>query len=313
MTVDDVVAIDAGQTGIKVRLRRDGHTSTAIFAGIRTNAPLMPQLAAVTREVLAEQSERSDRSARPVVVAAGVSGLTDADADADALTRSLADTPVTRVLLAHDSTTSYLGALGAARGAVVAAGTGVVTLAVGRERVARVDGWGHTMGDAGSGFWIGREVLSAVMRAYDGRGPATSLTEDVTAVWPSLPDAYIQLQADPDWVRRVASFARAAALRHEAGDAVATGILDRASRELALSVTAGLRTVGADSDTDARVCMLGGVFGSPRVQEVFRTALAEAGIAASLADPRGDGLDGVEALAELPHDHPLAARIATSG
>ncbi len=48
-------------------------------------------------------------------------------------------------------------------------------------RVARVDGWGNIMGDAGSGYWIGREALDAVMRAYDGRGPQTALTDVVRA------------------------------------------------------------------------------------------------------------------------------------
>ncbi|MDT3318074.1 hypothetical protein Q9S71_14695 [Microbacterium sp. KSW4-11] len=46
-----------------------------------------------------------------------------------------------------------------------------MTLAVGDRDTARVDGWGWTMGDAGSGFWIGREALTAVMRAHDHRGP----------------------------------------------------------------------------------------------------------------------------------------------
>ena len=32
------------------------------------------------------------------------------------------------------------------------------------------------IGDEGSGYWIGREALAAVMRASDGRGPATRLT-----------------------------------------------------------------------------------------------------------------------------------------
>jgi N-acetylglucosamine kinase-like BadF-type ATPase len=36
------------------------------------------------------------------------------------------------------------------------------------------------MGDAGSGYWLGRAALDAVMRAHDGRGPATALTEVVS-------------------------------------------------------------------------------------------------------------------------------------
>ena len=35
------------------------------------------------------------------------------------------------------------------------------------------------IGDEGSGYWIGREALAAVMRAADGRGPATALSDDV--------------------------------------------------------------------------------------------------------------------------------------
>jgi N-acetylglucosamine kinase-like BadF-type ATPase len=38
---------------------------------------------------------------------------------------------------------------------------------------ARAGGWGHMVGDEGSGYWIGREAVAAVMRASDGRGPAT--------------------------------------------------------------------------------------------------------------------------------------------
>ncbi|WP_341476215.1 BadF/BadG/BcrA/BcrD ATPase family protein, partial [Cryobacterium zongtaii] len=59
------------------------------------------------------------------------------------------------------------------------AGTGVVTLAVGVHDVARIDGWGNLIGNAGSGYWIGRAALEAVMREYDGRGPVTVLTATV--------------------------------------------------------------------------------------------------------------------------------------
>ena len=46
-------------------------------------------------------------------------------------------------------------------------------------RAARSGGWGYLLGDEGGGFWIGRAALSAVVRQFDGRGPATLLTEMV--------------------------------------------------------------------------------------------------------------------------------------
>ncbi|MFS0733780.1 BadF/BadG/BcrA/BcrD ATPase family protein [Microbacterium sp. 1P10UB] len=295
------IALDAGQTGIKARTT--GTPRDAVHPGIRTDAPLLPQLAAVVRAEL----ERTDVAIE--VVAAGVSGLTDAEADADALRQLLADTGIARVVMAHDSTTSFLGALGDGQGVVVAAGTGVVTLAVGPTDVARVDGWGYLMGDAGSGYWIGREALDAVMRAYDGRGAPTALTDAVRAQWPHLPDAYIDLQSDPGKVGVVAAFAEPVARAALEGDGVAISISRRAAAELAASAAAALRRTG-QADASAEVCAIGGVFGSPVLREAFETAATAAGF--RLVPPRGHGIDGVERLVHLSPQHPLAASVRRS-
>ncbi|MEV4141356.1 BadF/BadG/BcrA/BcrD ATPase family protein [Dactylosporangium sp. NPDC049742] len=44
----------------------------------------------------------------------------------------------------------------------------------------RCDGYGWLLGDEGSAVWQGRQALRAVLRALDGRGPATRLTGPVT-------------------------------------------------------------------------------------------------------------------------------------
>ena len=304
MTSARVLAIDAGQTGMKVRLAGPGERQDVVFRGIDTHEPLLPQLAHVVRAAI-------DRTgASPEIVTAGISGLTDRDADAGRLLSLVRDTGVRGASLAHDSTTSFLGALGDARGAVVAAGTGVVTLAVGQDAVSRIDGWGYIMGDAGSGYWIGREALDAVMRAYDGRGPATALTDPVRERWPDLSEAYIDLQAAEDRVQIVASFAAIVARLAVQGDAVAQAITDRAAGELALSVTTALRRV-RHGEERAAVCAIGGVFRSTRLQDSFTTALTEGGTRADVAvvEPLGDGIDGALALADLPAEHPLSSAV----
>ncbi|MDF2579939.1 MAG: hypothetical protein K0S49_1518, partial [Microbacterium sp.] len=216
------------------------------------------------------------------------------------------------VVLAHDSTTSFLGALGDRRGAVVAAGTGVVTLAVGAETTARVDGWGWIMGDAGSGYWIGREALDAVMRAYDGRGPTTELTAAVSDRWPDLSQAYMSLQADPDRVRVVASYAAVVARAADAGDAVAQDISVRAAHELAQSVRAAIAQVRSDEESFP-VCAIGGVFGSTPLREAFADDLHAGDESVRLVAPVGVGIDGVMALADLDESHPLAAVTHAAG
>lgn len=303
MNARRVLAIDAGQSDIKVRVDDAGHREDLTFRGIHTGIPLLPQLADVVRETLARTGTDLD------IVTAGISGLTDRDADADALLGLIHADGVRATLLAHDSTTSFLGALGDRSGAVVAAGTGVVTLAVGATETARVDGWGWIMGDAGSGYWIGRAALEAVMRAYDGRGPATTLTEVALERWPDLAQAYMALQADHDRVRVVASLARDVAAAADAGDAVASDISRRAAHELATSAGTAVRRVRTDESV-FDVCAIGGVFSSRTLQHAFEAELRDD---LRLVAPRGVGIDGAVALAEITPAHPLGSAVHRAG
>ncbi|WP_325483382.1 N-acetylglucosamine kinase [Microbacterium sp.] len=302
-----VLAMDAGQTGIKVRLSVASRPDIdAVFPGIRTHETLQPQLAEVARLMV----ERT--GTRPDVLAAGVSGLTDRESDAGQLLELVRASGVRQTMLAHDSVTSFLGALGDVSGAVVAAGTGVVALGVGRHRVARVDGWGHIMGDAGSGYWIGREALDAVMRAHDGRGERTALTSVVREKWPDLESAYIALQAAEDRVSLVASFAHPVSELADT-DTVAARICLRAARELAATVTTALdRTAEAD-DGPRAVCAIGGVFHSRTIHDRFIELLHESNPDAHLEQPRGSGLDGTAALPQLAPTHPLLSRVSQAG
>jgi len=292
------LALDAGQTGIKVRIvaaAAGADPVDRLFPGVRTDIPLLPQLAEVARQAAA--------GAPVAVLTAGVSGLTSAEDDPAELKALVHDLAPGRVLLAHDSVTSFLGTLGDQHGAVVASGTGVVTLAVGPAGSARVDGWGYLMGDAGSGFWIGREALDAVMRAHDGRGPATTLTAVVQRRWPDLEDAYVQLQSDPARVSVVAWFAETVAA-HAATDEVADAICRAAAEELALSVTTALRRAGT-ADADPVVSAIGGVFRAPAIREPFEELLRAVHPGVRFEAPHGTGLDGAAALAALADGHPL--------
>ncbi|RXZ50438.1 hypothetical protein ESP57_01045 [Agromyces fucosus] len=306
-----VLAIDAGQTGIKTRLVVDGAVvRETLLPGIRTHEPLLAQLAQVTAQLAPNTGTDVSGGITGIdTVTAGVSGLTRADADAAALLAAVAPLGVRRVLLAHDSISSFVGALGDDRGAVVASGTGVVTLGVGRERVRRVDGWGNIMGDAGSGYWIGREALEAGMRSYDGRGPETLLSGLITDRWPDIEQAYIDLQADPHRVSVVAAFAEQVAALASVDD-VAADICRAAADELALSVLAALQSVGETGpDAEPRLSAIGGVFRSDRIRNRFEHRVRDAVPHIQIIAPKGNGLDGSAALAALAERHPLRAHL----
>src|SRR5262245_14757008 len=81
------------------------------------------------------------------------------------------------VLIVNDALIALQAGVGEEPGIVIVSGTGAI--AYGRNRrgeASRASGWGYVLGDEGSGYWIGRLALRAVVRHADGRGRATSLT-----------------------------------------------------------------------------------------------------------------------------------------
>lgn len=295
-----VLALDSGQSGTRGRIVR----GTEVVADDLQLPAMVTDHSVI--EQLATFIETVHRDHEVDAVALGVSGLTDADT-ADLLLDRVRPLGIRRIALAHDSVSSYLGALGADPGVVVAAGTGVVTMAVGADTTARVDGWGWIMGDNGSGWWIGSRGLDAGMRAFDGRtlfGRASEAMLDIIRDDFGDPaTAYMQLQADPARVQKVAGYARVVLDLAESGDAACLQIADAAALELATSAVSGLRLV---RETNApRVATLGGIFRSRPVLRAFERHLHELLPGAVRVDARGSGLDGAVVLAGLASDHPL--------
>lgn len=302
-----VLAVDAGQTAMKLRLTVGGTlNSEIVLPGVRLHEPLLPQLIKAVCFVAQLEGPSLD------VVSFGVSGLTKMDMDPATMLRGISEVGAHTVMLAHDSVTSFLGALGDSWGAVIAAGTGVVTLGVGRSNVARVDGWGNIMGDAGSAYWIGRQALEASMRAHDGRGPATLLTAIVEERWLDIEDAYIDLQGSPDRIRIVAGLSEKVAELSET-DAIARQICLSAAEELAHSVGTALKqsTVSGDADV-LHVSAVGGVFRSELIGRHFNTLVRQGSSKVIIKPPLGNGLDGAAALPGLASSHPLRTLIAVA-
>jgi len=81
-----------------------------------------------------------------------------------------------KIILEHDAAIALAGALACEPGVVVLAGTGAMAFGInysGAKR--RANGWGSVLGDEGSAYYIGRCALTAACKAYDGRGPKTTL------------------------------------------------------------------------------------------------------------------------------------------
>ena len=87
-----------------------------------------------------------------------------------------------RPVLIGDALCAFASATPEPDGTVLLAGTGATAGAVrGHALAAVADGWGWLLGDQGSGFWMGREAVRAVLAELAGIGPPTTLRPLVLA------------------------------------------------------------------------------------------------------------------------------------
>lgn len=167
----------------------------------------------------------------------GLAGI-DRQADHDALLPHLNDL-AEQVLLTNDGELLLAG-LDNAVGVVLISGTG--SIALGRDtdgHRARSGGWGHILGDEGSGYIIAQQALQAVVRASDGRGPQTALRERILQAWnlQNTDELIGEIYGEPDKAK-IASLSSWVMISARAGDQVAATILQHAAKELALAVNA---------------------------------------------------------------------------
>ncbi len=232
-----VMGIDAGATKT-VCLLADGDGAVVAEsrgAGANLHAAGEAGVERALRAVIAEAM--GGRAIVPAAICLGIAGV-DRDDEAQVVRRIMQRLgQSSRALVVNDALVALVAGAHDAPGIVIIAGTG--SIVYGRNPqgyAARAGGWGHMIGDEGSGYWIGREALAAVMRAEDGRGPATELTPavldhfEVTDV-SRLP----RIVYDREMPRvNVAALGALVARAADEGDAVARRILERGAEELVL-------------------------------------------------------------------------------
>jgi N-acetylglucosamine kinase-like BadF-type ATPase len=220
----------------------------------------------------------ADHDVTPAAICLGIAGV-DRPADADTI-RSIMNRVgyKSRTLVVNDALVALEAGAPDQPGVVIVAGTG--SIAYGRNRyaqAARAGGWGYLIGDEGGGFWIGRSALASVVRQFDGRGPATRLTDLVLRhMGLASPTELIHEIYYRDLHRR--AIAGLAALVNQAaleGDAVAAQILVRAGTELASAASSVIARLGMRGDAFPTI-LAGGIFrGVPSLARDVEARLSE--------------------------------------
>jgi N-acetylglucosamine kinase-like BadF-type ATPase len=176
------------------------------------------------------------RNLTPAAVCLGMAGV-DREADGRTIREIMQRLGYrSHTLIVNDALIALVAGAGPSPGLVVISGTGSIAFGVShRGLAARAGGWGPTLGDEGSGYWIGRRALEAVTRDADGRGPRTQLTQLVLDHFqlPRPQSLVAEIYHQPQGRRAIAALAPLVDGARADGDLVAGEIMIEAADELA--------------------------------------------------------------------------------
>lgn len=222
-------------------------------------------------------------------VCAGLAGM-DRAIDREVMGRVLAEAlPAPHLVLENDAFIALVGATEGKPGLIVISGTGSIALGVNsRGEKVRSGGWGHLLGDEGSGYDIARRGLKAALQGYDGRGPSTAIADKVMQEMylKKIDDLIPLLYGQGMRPGKLAALYPLILQAAEEGDEVAGKLITRAAQDLAGAAIAVIRKLGMEQETFP-VALSGGVFKqSPKIREQFRDRLAGLIPGARLIEPK---------------------------
>ncbi len=229
--------------------------------------------------------------------ALGAAVLAIAGTDTDAVARNVRAARTDAWIVVNDVVAAWATATAGGPGVAAIAGTGSNVFGVNGEgaqtRSWRAGGWGHLLGDEGSGYWLGVQSIKAALRHREASGPPTALSDAAPAFFgaASAEALAAMVYAKPLTKGEIAAFAVETAKLAEQGDAVACELYEQGARELSEQIAAVIRQTG-----------LGEPDASGRAHE-FPVGLIGSAYKA--------GAVFVEPLTRAIHEHAPGARVGT--
>ncbi|WP_354006017.1 BadF/BadG/BcrA/BcrD ATPase family protein [Paenibacillus vini] len=178
-----VAGLDGGGTKTNVVVADEqGKVLNAFTSGaLNLNGEDHERVRQNLREILSSISKLCGGMDYCVHICIGAAGISHPEARAR-LTNAIRESGYHAGLtLVGDHEAALYGALENPHGMILIAGTGSICYGVNERGIShRTGGFGHLIDDEGSGYSIGREILSAVVKAHDRRIPPTLLEGMVT-------------------------------------------------------------------------------------------------------------------------------------
>jgi N-acetylglucosamine kinase-like BadF-type ATPase len=298
------LCVDGGQTKTAVVLLDDDGMQIHAWQGRPLTTPSRPgaidDLRLMVRGLAVELRRRLGSSGGPLpkVACFSLTGYLEGDELVPSTVREemrqvLPETE--KIQTVPDYVGNWAAATRGEPGIVVISGGGAV--AYGRTALGdslRVGGWGHLLGDEGSGYWIGLEAIKAALQSWAGIIPKTALetrvmetlrAEDDRQVLSKVYSGSFSEAEIADLVLLVASLA-------SNNDELSDRILDEAAYYLANMAVAVQKRLG-----ELPIYLSGGVFGAATMPERFERSLAGFGRNTTVMTVVPDPLDGLFLLA----------------
>ena len=205
----------------------------------------------------------------------GMAGA-DRPSEIDMLQNWVADAQISkRIQIVNDALPVLYSICTKGTGIALICGTG--SFAFGQDpngQTARSGGWGHLLGDEGSGYWIALEGLKRAVQFADGRGANTILLNlflnhfEITESQELIPILY----SDSIDRRDIAQLSKIVFDAAKQQDEVAIGILEQAGRELVRLIESVDSKLSLSNPT--RIGTVGGVIlNSPSLWDLISAQL----------------------------------------
>lgn len=151
------------------------------------------------------------------------------------------------IVVTNDAETALYGGVLGDEGIIIISGTGSICFGRNRDgQTSRAGGWGHIIGDEGSGYDIGKRALISIARSHDGRDKETLLTEMVLE--------YLNLNSPEDLIdfvyrssagkKEIADIAKVVDEAFKLGDRTAEQILKACAEELYICTLPVIKNLG---------------------------------------------------------------------
>jgi N-acetylglucosamine kinase-like BadF-type ATPase len=178
------------------------------------------------------------------------------------------------IQVVSDPVIALVAGAGSRNGIVAISGTGsIVHGETEASERAVVGGWGSILSGEGSGHSIGTGALRAVLRAEDGRGPATCLGPEILQHWgfQGSTDLFRSVARGEMGTVKIAALVPLVYRAAKQNDTVAMGILSRAGSDLAEACLAVARRLDLLASPFQLVCSGGVLRNCEPVRETMST------------------------------------------